>query len=102
VILADSAGNASTVAFKGTPKVVAPGSFGATVTLASPNTLLIDIVAADTFNVEAMTISGLGITVSADAATGPLSATAEAFSGSLGGGLADDQLASPGSVIEPR
>jgi len=101
VVLTDASGDGSTVAFTGTPTVVAPGSFGATATLHSPNILLIEIVAADTFNVEAMTISGLGITVAPDAAAGPIVAQAAAFGGALAGGLADDRLASPGTVVGP-
>jgi hypothetical protein len=102
VRLADRSGDESGVAFTGTPRVVGPGSLGVTVALAGPNVLQVDIVAADTFNVEAMTITGLGIRASQSAAIGPLTAKAGDFTGSLGGGLATDALASPGSVIEAR
>ena len=102
VRLADRSGDESGVAFTGTPRMVGPGSLGVTVALAGPNVLQVDIVAADTFNVEAMTITGLGISASQTAALGPLTAVAEDFTGSLGGRLATDTLASPGSVIEAR
>ena len=102
VRLADRAGDPSGVAFTGTPQVVGPGSLGVTVTLAEPNVLRVDIVAADTFNVEALTITGLGISAGEGAAIGPLSAEAGDFAGSLKGGLVSTMLPSPGSVVEPR
>lgn len=101
VRLADRAGDPSGVAFIGTPQVVGPGSLGVNVTLPAPNVLRVDIVAADTFNVEALTITGLGISAADNAAIGPLTAEAGDFAGSLRGGLSSATLPSPGSVIEP-
>jgi hypothetical protein len=90
------------VAFSGTPTIVAPGSLGATATLAAPNVLMIDIVASDPFNVEAITIAGLSITASSNAATGPMTAKADGFTRSLQGGIVDGGLPSPGTVVERR
>jgi hypothetical protein len=99
VTLADHAGDGSTVAFVGTPSVVAPGSLGATATLVAPNVLMVSIVASDTLNVELITISGLGISASSTAAIGSLNAELDDFTGSLATGAARNVLASPGSVI---
>jgi hypothetical protein len=99
VTLADHAGDGSTVAFVGTPSVDAPGSLGATATLVAPNVLMVTIVASDTFNVEPITISGLGIRASSTAAIGSLNAELDGFTGSLATGAARNLLASPGSVI---
>jgi hypothetical protein len=101
VRLADRAGDPSGVAFTGTPQVVGPGSLGVTVTLAEPNVLRVDIVAADTFNVEALTSTGLGTSAGERAAVGPLTAEAGDFAGSLQGGFPSTTLPSPGSVVEP-
>jgi hypothetical protein len=68
VTLTDHAGDGSTVAFAGTPTVEAPGSLGATATLASPNVLVIGIVDSDIVNIESITITGLGIRVASTAA----------------------------------
>lgn len=101
VSISDDEGSGSTVAFVGTPSVSAPGSLGATVTLAGPNVLEVAIVASDTINVEPITISGLGISATSTAAIGPVTARLGDFSGSLEGGSASDLLPSPGSVIAP-
>ena len=100
VLLADHEGDASTVAFVGEPTVAAPGSLGATVAFAAPNVLIISILASDTLNIEPITITGLGISATPAAAIGPVVAKGSHFTGSLEGGLANDVLPSPGSVIE--
>ena len=100
VTLKDHDGNGSTVAFVGTPSVAAPGSLGATVTLVMPNVLMVSIVASDEFNIEAITITGLGIEATEQAAIGPLVAEIGDFDGSLSGGLTKDLVLSPGSVID--
>lgn len=99
--LTDSAGDGSTVTFTGTPAVGAPGSLGATATLVAPNVLLVSVVAADLYNIEPITISGLGIRATATAAPGPLVLVAGEFSGSLGGGLASATVPSPGTIGTP-
>lgn len=99
VTLADHAGDGSTVAFVGTPSVGAPGSLGATATLIAPNVLVVSIVASDIFNVEPITISGLGISASSTAGIGSVNAELDDFTGSLATGAARNVLASPGSVI---
>jgi hypothetical protein len=98
VTLTDHAGDGSTVAFAGTPSVIAPDSLGATVSLVAPNVLLVSIAASDPFNVELMTISGLGISASSTAAIGSMNAKLDGFTGALATGAASDVLASPGSV----
>jgi len=92
VTLKDRDGNDSTVAFVGTPSVAAPGSLGATATLVMPNVLMVNIVASDEFNIEAITITGLGIEATEQAAIGPLVAKIGDFDGSLSGGLTRDVL----------
>ena len=99
VTLTDHAGDSSTVAFLGTPSVIAPGSLRATATLIGPNVLMVSIVASDTYNVELITINGLGIKASPTAAIGPINAVLGDFSGSLVTGTEQNTLASPGSVI---
>ena len=99
VTLADRDVEASTITFVGTPTLVAPGSLGATVTLAAPNVLMISIVASDPLNVESMTISGLGISATATAAIGPVTAEGSGFTGSLATGWGSKDLPSPGSVV---
>jgi hypothetical protein len=97
-ILKDQAGN-STVSFVGEPQVAAPGSLGASARLVEPGVLLVSIVASDTLNIEPITITGLAIRTTDEAAIGPLVATADDFDGSLGAGLAAPTLSSPGSVV---
>jgi hypothetical protein len=99
VTLRDHDGNGSTVAFVGTPSVAAPDSLGATATLVTPNVLMVTIVASDRLNIESITITGLGIEATEQAAIGPLVAEVGDFDGSLSGGLTRDVLPSPGSVI---
>ena len=99
VTLTDQAGVGTTLGFTGTPSVVAPGSLGASAELAAGNVLRISIVAADVLNIEQMTVTGLGISASADAALGRINATMGDFSGSLAGGVANAVLNSPGTVV---
>lgn len=99
VTLSDHAGDGSTVGFIGTPSVAAPGSLGATAILVAPNALMVSIVASDIYNVESITISGLGLGASATAAIGSVNAELKGFTGSLATGAASNILASPGSVI---
>ena len=96
--LTDSAGDASTVTFTGSPVVEAPGSLGATAKLVAPDVLLVSVVAADVHNIESIAITGLGIRATATAAPGPLVLVAGEFSGSLGGGLALGTVPSPGAI----
>lgn len=99
VTLTDHAGDGSTVTFIGTPAVAAPGSLGATATLVAPNTLMVSIVASDIYNVEPITISGLGVGASSTAGIGSVNAELSGFTGSMATGAASNTLASPGSVI---
>jgi len=98
VTLADHNGDETTVAFIGSPSVFAPGSLGASVTLPAPNVLLIAIEASDPFNIESITISGVGIGANPSAAIGPVIAEIGDFRGSLSGGSVGDRLPSPGTV----
>lgn len=97
--VADAAGDGSTVAFVGTPSVGAPGSLGTTVTVVAPNVLMISIQASDTLNVEPITIRGLGIDATSTAALGSLRLRLSDFTGSLAGGIANDTVPSPGTVV---
>ena len=99
VTLTDHAGVGTTLAFTGTASLDAPGSLGASAELAAGNVLRISIVGSDRVNIEPITVTGLGINASADAALGPISATLGGFSGSLAGGVANVVLASLGSVV---
>jgi hypothetical protein len=99
VTLADSAGVGTTLAFTGTPSIDAPGSLGATAELSAGNVLRISIVAADVFNIEPITIAGLGIGASEDAALGPVTAELGDFTGALAAGVANVVLPSPGTVV---
>lgn len=99
VTLADSLG-AGTLAFTGTPSLDAPGSLGATAEFVAANVLQIGIVAADAFNVEPITVTGLGIRAAGDAALGPIGARLGDFTGSLAAGVANELLSSPGTVVE--
>jgi len=62
------------VAFVGTPVVAAPGSLGATASVAG-NVLTITTTGSDTSNVEQITVSGLKISADLLAGTGAISAT---------------------------
>ena len=99
VTLTDHAGAGTTLAFTGAPLLDAPDSLGAGAELGASNVLRINIVASDRLNVEPITVTGLGISASADAALGPISATLGAFSGSLAGGVIDVVLPAPGTVV---
>ena len=99
VTLTDHAGVGTTLAFTGTPSLDAPGSLGASAVLVAPNVLKVSIVASDLFNIEPITVTGLGISASPEAALGSINATLGAFSGSLAGGTANVVLPSPGTVV---
>jgi hypothetical protein len=98
VTLTDHAGDGTTVAFVGTPTVVAPDSLGATATLVAPNVLMVSTLASDQLNVELMTVSGLGIEASSTAALGSVGAELNGFTGSMVTGAEANILASPGSI----
>jgi hypothetical protein len=99
VTLTDHAGVGTTLAFTGRPSIDAPGSLGASAELAAGNVLRISIVASDRLNIEPITVTGLGIRASPEAALGSIDATLGAFSGSLAGGVANAALPSPGTVV---
>jgi hypothetical protein len=99
VTLADSGGSGTTLAFSGTPALDAPGSLGAKVGLIAGNVLLISIRGSDSLNIEPITITGLGIRATPDAALGPITAMLGDFTGSLAGGVANAVLLSPGTVV---
>lgn len=98
ITLTDAAGARDTISMTGTPAVVAPGSLGVTATLTASNVLGINIVDSDTFNVEQVTISGIRLAVSPEAAPGAIRATITECTGSLAGCAPDRALPSPGSV----
>lgn len=100
VTLADSAGGGPTLAFTGRPTIDAPDSLGASAELVAANVLRISIVASDRFNIEPVTIGGLGIGARDDAALGPITAVVGDFAGSLAAGVADAGMPSPGTVVE--
>ena len=99
VTLTDHAGVGTTLVFTGTPSLDAPGSLGASAVLVASNVLKVSIVASDRFNIEPITVTGLGISASPEAALGSINATLGAFSGSLAGGTANVVLPSPGTVV---
>ena len=99
VTLTDHAGGGAALAFTGVPSLDAPGSLGVSAELTAGNVLKVSIVAADRFNIEPITVTGLGISASVDAALGSINATLGAFTGSLAGGVANDIVPSPGSVV---
>ena len=99
VTLTDHAGGGATLAFTGTVSLDAPGSLGASAELAAGNVLRITIVGSDRVNIEPITVTGLGISASPEAALGSINATLGAFTGSLAGGVANDIVPSPGSVV---
>jgi len=100
VTLTDQSGEGSTVAFTGTPSVLAPGSLGATVGRPAANVLTIEILASDRFNIESITITDLGISASPRAVVGPLVLDFSSFAGSLSAGTVAGDPGSPGTVIE--
>jgi hypothetical protein len=99
VTLADSAGVGTTLAFTGTPSIDAPGSLGVSAELVAGNVLRISIVASDTINVEPITVTGLGMGASGDAAVGPITAVVGDFTGAFAAGVANETLPSPGTVV---
>jgi hypothetical protein len=99
VTLEDSAGTGTTLEFTGVPAFDAPGSLGVTARFVAGNVLQISILGADLRNIEPITITGLGIRATPDAALGPITATLGDFSGSLVGGVTNAVLLSPGTVI---
>ncbi len=99
--LTDAAGNPS-LAFVGTPSVVAPGSLGVVTRLTAPNVLLVRIVASDVYNVEPITIRGLTIRAGASAALGPATLELGKFEGSLAGGTTGAALPPVGTVVPAR
>lgn len=99
VTLTDQAGVGTTLIFTGTPSLAAPGSLGASAELVAPNVLKVSIAASDLVNIEPITVTGLGISASPEAALGSINATLGAFSGSLAGGVANTVLPPPGTVV---
>lgn len=99
VTLTDSAGYPDPVGFTGTPSIAAPGSLGATAKLIRSNVLMVEIVDSDTFNIESVTITGIGIKASPTAALGPINAVINGCVGSLAGCTATNVLTSPGAVV---
>ena len=102
VTLTDQAGVGTTLIFTGTPSLAAPGSLGASAELVAPNVLKVSIAASDLVNIEPITVTGLGISASPEAALGSINATLGAFSGSLAGGVANIVLPPPGTVVAGR
>lgn len=99
VTLTDHVGDGTTVGFTGTASIDAPGSLGVIADLVANNVLKISIEASDRFNVEPITITGLGISASSTATLGSIDAVLGGFTGSLAAGVANDALPSPGTVI---
>jgi hypothetical protein len=63
------------------------------------NVLRISIVASDIFNIEPITVTGLGIVASPEAALGPITAVMGDFTGAFAAGVANETLRSPGTVV---
>jgi hypothetical protein len=99
VTLADGAGVGTTLQFAGAPSIDAPGSLGVSAELVAGNVLRISIVASDIFNIEPITVTGLGIGASPDAALGPITAVVGSFTGAFAAGVANETLPSPGTVV---
>jgi hypothetical protein len=99
VALTDATGTGTTLAFTGTPSIVAPGSLGARAGFIAGNVLRISILGSDPNNVELITVTGLGVSASTRAALGPIGGTLGDFTGSLAGGVANVVLGSPGTVV---
>jgi len=99
VTLTDHSGKGATVTFVGTPSVVAPGSLGASAHLVATNVLQVSIRGSDPYNVELMSIRGLGIRASPTAVLGPVQAQLGDFTGSLATGATRNVLASPATVV---
>jgi hypothetical protein len=77
VTITPAAPGVGTVTWSGTPVVSAPGSLGATASVAG-NVLTINVAASDPLNVETISISGLKVTASATASPGAVVATLSA------------------------
>ena len=97
----------STVAFVGTPVVEAPGSLGAHAgfvgsSVLGPNMLEVSIRGSDVRNLELITITGLGISASSNAALGPVHAFLGSSTGSLAAEVAHALLPAPGTVVAQR
>jgi hypothetical protein len=101
LVLTDAAGGADALSFTGTPTLDAPGSLGVSAKLTVHNVFTISIVDSDAFNVEPITITGVGIKASSGAAPGPINLTVAACAGSLMGCTASATLQSPGTVVAP-
>lgn len=99
VTLADSAGVGTRLQFAGTPSIDAPGSLGVSAELVAGNVLRISIVASDIFNIEPITVTGLRIGASPEAALGPITAVMGDFTGAFAAGVANETLPSPGTVV---
>ena len=97
--LTDHAGLPDTLGFTGTPSIEGPGSLGATAVLTKRSVLTVSIVDSDSFNIEAITITGLAISASPSAALGAINAVVSGCAGSLAGCTATNVLTSPGSVV---
>ena len=100
--LADGSGAGTPLAFAGTPSVDAPGWMGVKAEVVGGNVLKISIAMSDRTLLEQFTVSGLGISATAGAALGPITATVGDFTGSLAGGVANAVLTSPGTVVAAR
>lgn len=93
VTILDSAAGA-TVTFGGTPVVTAPGSLGASASVAG-NVLTITTTGADATNVEQVTVSGLTISATIGAATGAIGAT---LTGTLAAGVTSATATATGTL----
>ena len=98
VTLSDQTGRGGTVGIVGTPSIDAPGSLGITAILTATNVLEISIVDSDPLNIEPVTIAGLRLSASQDAAPGAIRETITACTGSLAGCAPSRELPSPGTV----
>jgi hypothetical protein len=93
VTILDSAAGA-TVTFGGTPVVTAPGSLGASASVAG-NVLTITTTGADATNVEQVSVSGLTISATIGAATGAIAA---ALTGTLAAGVTSATATAAGTL----
>jgi hypothetical protein len=75
------------------------GSLGVSAEFVAANVLRISIVASDVFNIEPITVTGLGIGASPEAALGPITAVMGDFTGAFAAGVASETLPSPGTVV---
>ena len=102
VTVTDHAGLPGTLRFTGTPSAAGPGSLGVSATLSAPNVVTISIADSDSVNLEPITVTGLGIEASPNAALGSMQAVVSGCSGSLDGCIARNVLAPPGTVVAAR